>query len=240
MSLDLLFLGTGNATSHDGRATSGFVVDGRYLFDAGAATLQQLKKARVDPAGLQAVLITHFHADHFFGLPFLLLEYWIAGREEDLQIVGPPGIEARTEHLLDLAFPGLPRRAREYRRRYTEVADGASGEVAGLPFEAFEVEHVSSLRCFAYRARIGGRTLAYSGDSVMCRGLLNVVAGADVVVLNCSQRGDPVHLAVEDVPAVVVHARAEARTILSHVDGPIAAARDARALVASDLDRLRV
>jgi ribonuclease BN (tRNA processing enzyme) len=240
VSLDLLFLGTGNATSYEGRATTGFLVNGRYLFDAGSATLQQMKKARVDPAALQAVLISHFHADHFFGLPFLLLEYWISGRVDDLQIVGPPGIEARTEQLLDLAFPGLPRRERAYRRRYTEVADGASGQVAGLRFEAFEVEHVPSLRCFGYRARIGDHTLAYSGDSVMCGGLLKMAGGADVLVLNCSQRSDPVHLPVEEVPAVVAHARAGAKTILSHVDGPVAAARDPRALVASDLERIRV
>src|SRR5262245_11950571 len=103
MAIEILFLGTGSPASYEGRALSSFVVDGRYLFDAGPMALQQLKRARVDPNGVQAILISHFHADHFFGLPFLLLEYWASGREKELRIIGPPGIEARTEALLDLA-----------------------------------------------------------------------------------------------------------------------------------------
>ena len=182
-------------------------------------------------------MISHFHADHFFGLPFLLLDYWVSGREDELQIVGPPGIEARTDELLDLPFPGLPRRDREYRRRYTEIDDGVSGEVGGLQFEAFEVEHVPSLRCFGYRTKIAGRTLAYSGDSVLCRGLLRLVTQAEVLVLNCSYRDDPVHLAFRDLATVVGNAPATATTIVSHIDGSSTAARMPSVFVASDLDR---
>ena len=234
-AIDLLFLGTGNATSYEGRGHSAFLVNGGYLFDAGPTALQQLKKSRINPGDVRVILISHFHADHFFGLPFLLLEYWASGREDELQIVGPPGIEARTEELLNLAFPALPRRDKEYRRCYTEVDDGASGDVEGFQFEAFEVEHVPSLRCFGYRTTIAGRTLAYSGDAVLCRGLLRLVAQAEVLVLNCSYRGDPVHLAASALPAVIGHAPATATTIVSHVDGPGTAAGTPNVLVASDL-----
>jgi ribonuclease BN (tRNA processing enzyme) len=238
-NLDLLFLGTGNATSNEGRAHSSFFVNGRYLFDAGPTALQQLKKSRVDPGDVTVILISHFHADHFFGLPFLLLEYWVSGREEELEIVGPPGIEARTEELLDLAFPGLPRLNKGYRRRYTEIDDGFSGEVAGLQFQAFEVEHVPSLRCFGFRTRLAGRTLAYSGDSVVCDGLLKLVTEAEVLVLNCSPGGDPVHLAPGDIKTVIGSAPANATTILSHLDGSGVAAGVANVLVASDLRSFR-
>jgi ribonuclease Z len=240
LNLDLLFLGTGNATTYEGRAPSGFVVNDRYLFDAGPAVLQQLKKARVDSNALQVVLITHFHADHFFGLPFLFLEYWASGRDDELQIVGPPGIETRAEALLALAFPGLPRRDREYGRQYIEVGDGTRGEVAGLAFETFEVEHVPNLRCFGYRVTIAGRTLAYGGDSVLCRGLLKLVEGAEVLVLNCSFRRDPVHLAFEELPTVVAHATKAATTIVSHVDAPSPARLGPGVVMASDLDRFRL
>jgi ribonuclease BN (tRNA processing enzyme) len=209
------------------------------LFDAVPTALPQLKKSRVSPGDLQVILISHFHGDHFFGLPFLLLEYWASGREEELQVVGPPGIEARTEELLNLAFPGLPRGDKEYRRRYTEIDDGVSGEVEGLQFEAFEVEHVPSLRCFGYRTKIAGRTLAYSGDTVLCRGLLKLVTQAEVLVLNCSYRSDPVHLAYGDLATVIGHAPPTATTIVSHVDGPSTAGQMPNVLVASDLGRFR-
>lgn len=238
-NLDLLFLGTGNATSFEGRAYSSFFVNGRYLFDAGPTALQQIKKSQINPGDVRVILISHFHADHFFGLPFLLLEYWTSGREEDLYIVGPPGIEVRTEELMALAFPGLPRRRKDYRRRYIEIHDGADGEVEGLEFKAFEVKHVPSLRCFGYRTRIAHRTLAYSGDSVVCPGLLNLVMEAEVMVLNCSNDSDPVHLSSLDLGTIMASAPEKATAIISHLDDSTTAAGMANVLGASDLRRFR-
>jgi ribonuclease BN (tRNA processing enzyme) len=236
-TLDLLFLGTGNAISYEGRAHSSFLINGLYLFDAGPTALQQLKKSRINPGDVRVILISHFHADHFFGLPFLLLDYWRANREEELHIVGPPGIEARTEELLELAFPGLPVRNKIYRRRYIEIDDGVDGEVEGLEFTAFEVKHVPSLRCFGYRTKMAGRTLAYSGDTVLCDGLLKLVAEAEVLVLDCSHGSDPVHLAPADLTTVMAKAPANATTIVSHLDGSGATSGMANVLVASDLSR---
>jgi ribonuclease BN (tRNA processing enzyme) len=235
-TLDLLFLGTGNAISHEGRAHSSFLVNGRYLFDAGPTTLQQMKKSRVNPGDVRVVLVSHFHADHYFGLPFLLLDYWISEREDELHIVGPPGIEERTETLLELAFPGLPVRNKGYRRRYFEIDDGKNGDVEGLEFTGIEVEHVPSLRCFGYRATIAGRTLAYSGDAVMCNGLLRLVTDAEVLVLDCSDGGDSVHLAASDLSEVMASAPPRATAIVSHL-GSSTAAVEVNALVASDLAR---
>lgn len=237
--LDLLFLGTGNATSNEGRAHSSFLVNGKYLFDAGPTALQQLKKSQIDPADVRVILISHFHADHFFGLPFLLLDYWVSNRQEELHIVGPPGIEAQTEELLVLAFPGLPARRQGYRRRYVEIDDGLDGEVAGLAFTAIEVDHVPSLRCFGYQTKVEGRSLAYSGDSVMCDGLLKVVRGADVLVLDCSNGDDPVHLPMADLATVMASAPETATTIVSHLDDS-SSAQLANVVVASDLDRFRL
>ena len=237
-SLDLLFLGSGNAISKDGRAHSSFLLNGGYLFDAGPTALQQMRKSRVDPADVRVIFISHFHADHFFGLPFLLLDYWLSDRVEDLHLVGPPGIEERTELLLALGFPGLPPRNRGYRRLYTEVDDGLDGELEGIAFKAYEVKHVPALRCFGFSAAIAGRKLAYSGDSVICDGLLKLVDGAEVIVVDCSHDDDPVHLRQSDLPAVIASAPEEATTIVSHVDDARAVAL-ANVLIASDLGRFR-
>ena len=105
--LDLLFLGSGNAFAAEGRAFSSFLLNGRYLFDCGPTVLQQLRKANVSSHDIEVVVISHFHADHFFGLPFLLLDGHYSGRIRDLTIVGPPGIEAQTEQLVRLGYPGL-------------------------------------------------------------------------------------------------------------------------------------
>jgi ribonuclease BN (tRNA processing enzyme) len=215
--LDLLFLGSGNAFAAQGRAFSSFLLNGRYLFDCGPTVLQQLAKAGVSSQEIEGVFISHYHADHFFGLPFLLLDAKYSGRTNDLTILGPPGIEARTRRLLELGYPNLVE-GQEYTRRYVEISDGSCHHVGGLSLTAAQVKHVDELECFAYRAEIDGRGLVYTGDTTLCDALLRLVEGAEVVVTECSCDNVAVHLGPEGVDEVARRAPG-ARVIVTHLDG---------------------
>ena len=68
------FLGTGNAFSPPGRMHALALLDGSVMVDAPPTALAQLRRAGVSPAELNHLLITHWHADHTFGFPFILLE----------------------------------------------------------------------------------------------------------------------------------------------------------------------
>ena len=215
--LDLLFLGSGNAFGAEGRAFSSFLLNGRYLFDCGPTVLQQLHKADLTSDAVEAVFISHFHADHFFGLAFLLLAAKYGGRTRELTIVGPPGIEERTRRLLEIGYPGVVESV-GYARRYVEVADGDRHRFGELDVTSARVEHVDEFECFAYRAETDGRSLVYSGDTTLCDGLLRLVEGADVVVTECSCNGVAVHLDPAGVEAVKRHASG-AKVIVTHLDG---------------------
>ncbi len=235
--LEVLFLGSGNAFAAQGRSYNAFVVNERYLFDAGPTIMPQMRKAQLDPNEIDAVFISHFHADHFFGLPFLLLEFWRTQRRKDLYIVGPPGIEERTEHLMELGFPAMPEREFGYQRRYVEVSDGFGAQLPGVEFTVAEVDHVPALQCYGYAARIGGRTFMYSGDSKFCPGLLTLAKAADVLVLDCNCGGDPVHLGIDAVDHVRSQANPGAHTILGHLDGSPQLGEQPNILAATDLAR---
>lgn len=235
--LDLLFLGSGNAFGAEGRAFSSFLLNGRYLFDCGPTVLQQLRKAEISSRDIEAVFISHFHADHFFGLPFLLLDAKYGGRTEDLTIIGPPGIEAATHGLLELGYPGVAN-SPGYTRRYVEADDGCSNEAAGLNFTSSLVKHVDEFECFAYRVENGGRSLVYSGDTTLCEGLLRLVRGADVIVTECSCTDVPVHMGPKDVEVVAKQAPG-AKVIVTHLDGHPHPNDFDGLLVAEDLKRFR-
>jgi ribonuclease Z len=215
--LDLLFLGSGNAFGAEGRAFSSFLLNGRYLFDCGPTVLQQLRKAGVSHTGIDAVFISHFHADHFFGLPFLFLASRYEGRTRDITIVGPPGIEERTAGLMSLGYPHLLDEA-PFDVRFVEVSDGYCENISGLNLAAARVDHVEQLVCFAYRAEPQGRSVVYSGDTTLCEGLLRLSKDAEIIVLECSCDGVPVHLSPEGVAAVAQHAP-QAQIVLTHLDG---------------------
>jgi len=184
--LELCFLGTGNAFAPQ-RYWSSFLLNGLYLFDCPPTALAHLKKLGRRPEDIRAVFITHFHGDHFFGLPFLLLEYGeLTPRSEDFFMVGPAQIQDKLEGVTEVGFPGLLEKSTGYRRRYLEVSDGVSGEAGGISFQALRVRHTSNLECFGYRVDVEGRTVAYSGDAHMGDALYRVADGADVFVVECS------------------------------------------------------
>jgi ribonuclease BN (tRNA processing enzyme) len=218
--LELCFLGSGNAFAPQ-RYWSSFLVNGRYLFDCPPTVLPHLKKTGRPPDDIRTVFITHFHGDHFFGLPFLLLEYGVTTpRSKDLLIVGPAQIQEKLELITELGFPGLLGVSSGYRRRYLEVEDGMSGEADGIPFQALRVDHASGLECFGYRVEVEGRTIAYSGDARMGDAAYRLADGADVFVVECScwEAECGPHLNPQDIRALRKAVPPSTIFILTHLD----------------------
>lgn len=240
--LDLLFLGSGNAFA-SGRYWSSFLLNGRYLFDASPVVLPHLKRCEVALEEIEAVFISHFHGDHFFGLPFLLLEYSeLTPRTRDLSILGPPGIQERLRTVTEAGFPSVLRNEQTYQQIYRELRDGLEGEVAGLKFLARAVTHVADFPCFGLWVETGGRTLAYSGDSVMCDALLELADGADVFVVECScwDGACGPHLGPNDVRELRRRLGPKPTFILTHLDAGEQDLGIENALVAGDLARFRL
>jgi ribonuclease BN (tRNA processing enzyme) len=96
--MQLRFIGCGDALGSGGRANACFRVAGsnvNFLIDCGASSLPALKRFDVISDSIDLILITHFHGDHFGGLPFFLLDAQFTRRTRPLVIAGPHGIETR-------------------------------------------------------------------------------------------------------------------------------------------------
>jgi len=237
--LDLLFLGSGNAFA-SGRYWSSFLLNERYLFDASPVVLPHLKRCGVPLEEIEAVFISHFHGDHFFGLPFLLLEYSeLTARTKELTVLGPPGVEERVRTVTQAGFPNVFRKEKTYQETYVELRDGLQGELPGLTYLARSVTHVDGLECFGFRVQLDGRTVAYSGDSVLCQPLLELADGADVFVVECScwEGACGPHLNPNDVRELRRRLGPGPTFILTHLDGGEADLGIENLLVADDLAR---
>jgi ribonuclease BN (tRNA processing enzyme) len=238
--LNLFFLGSGSGFAN-GRFYSSFLLNGRYLFDASPSAVPVLKKHGIAPGDIDAVFISHFHSDHFFGLPLLLLDYVEANpRERDLTIIGPPGVEARARALLEIGLPGVAAREWPFAVRYVDVHDGVEGEAAGLRYVARQVAHSEHLECFGYRVELGGRSLAYSGDSGYCDALVALGEGADVFVLECSNWEAPPrwHMGPDDIRELRRRLGPSPAFVLTHLDAGTPALDIENAVLADDFARL--
>jgi ribonuclease Z len=196
----LTFLGTGNYLA-PGRYWNSFVLDGEVLVEPSPAVLPNLRRCGIAAGDLDAVLISHFHADHTFGWPFLLLELLTCGRDRPLFIVGPPGVDAFLADMMRVgSVTGVHEEAHKgLDIRYIEV-DGGWQEAGRLRFRAIAVDHVPYLQCFGYLIDRGDRIVGYSGDTQPCAGLDELAGASDVLVLECNGRHPgPSHMDIESV-----------------------------------------
>jgi ribonuclease BN (tRNA processing enzyme) len=156
------------------------------LLDCGASSLVALKARKVELNGIDGVILSHLHGDHFGALPFLLLEYQFhSRRERPLAIVGPPGTRERIIAACEVFFPRSSRNAWRFPLEIAEIAPGVSDEVLGFAVRTVEVIHQSGAPSTAVRLTLGGKALAYSGDTEWTDALVPIADGADLFLVEC-------------------------------------------------------
>ncbi len=97
MDLDIVFLGTSGSMPTAFRGAPALLVrrgGERLLFDCGEGTQRQLLASNVGLVDLREIFLTHYHADHYLGLPGMLKTFALRGREEPITIYGPTGLVA--------------------------------------------------------------------------------------------------------------------------------------------------
>jgi len=140
----VFFVGTAGSIPTARRGLPGLLVrrgGDRILFDCGEGTQRQLVGS-VGLADLDEVFLTHYHADHWLGLPGLLKTFDLRGREQPLTVHGPPGLR----DLMALAMRAAGRV--RFDLRLAELEPGQVLSRAGYHVAAVAVDHRS--RALAY------------------------------------------------------------------------------------------
>ncbi|HEX3391693.1 MAG TPA: ribonuclease Z [Solirubrobacteraceae bacterium] len=134
MDLSLFFAGTGGSVPSPRRGLPAILLrrgGDRLLFDCGEGTQRQLMRS-AGLADLNCIFITHFHADHWLGIPGMLKSFALREREQPLTIYGPRGLNKVME---DTRFiygrPPYPLRSEELEPGEVVRFDGY--EVTGVP-----------------------------------------------------------------------------------------------------------
>jgi ribonuclease Z len=138
VDLDVVFLGTAGSSPTAQRAPSAVLIrrgGDKLLIDCAEGTQRQLLRSDVGLAELREIFLTHYHADHFLGLPGMMKTFALRGRELPLTVYGPRGLKDLVASLRRI-FGKLT-----YDLELVELAAGDRLTRDGYAIETFRVDH---------------------------------------------------------------------------------------------------
>jgi ribonuclease Z len=216
----LHLLGTGAGFSDADRTTTmlAFENQGRTLVvDCGGDVIQRLLASRIHPDSIEAMIVTHEHADHVSGFPLFMEKIWLAGRQRPIPVIGiePALAQARRcwESFDTRTWKGVPEidwRTVEHRAG-AEVLRNERWRVTAAP--GIHPVPVIGVRVEA----VGAGTVAYSCDTDVAEPIAEMARGADILVHEAmKEKFAGVHATYEEA-AEVARGAGAGRLILVHL-----------------------
>jgi ribonuclease BN (tRNA processing enzyme) len=229
--MQLRFVGCGDALGSGGRFNTCFHVTGgrvNFLIDCGASSLPALKRLGIACDEIDLILITHFHGDHFGGLPFLLLDAQFTRRTRPLVIAGPQGIESKLPALMEALFEHSSKTKQRFDLSVVALQPEQSrtfGEVTVTPYPVVHGE--SGGPFLAYRIEAEGRIITYSADTEWTDRLIPAARGADLFIAEAYYYDRIVknHLSLKTLEAHLPEINAQ-RLVLTHMSDDMLARLD--------------
>jgi ribonuclease BN (tRNA processing enzyme) len=220
--MQLRFVGCGDALGSGGRFNTCFHVTGssvNFLIDCGASSLPALKRLAIARDDIDLILITHFHGDHFGGLPFLLLDAQFTRRTRPLVIAGPEGIATRLAQLMEALFQNSSKTQQRFDLSVVALKPLEMRSFGAVDVTPYPVVHgESGGPHLAYRVETEGRVIAYSADTEWTETLIPAARDADLFIAEAYYYDKAVknHLSLKTLEAHLAEIRPK-RLILTHM-----------------------
>jgi len=187
---EVVFIGTSDAFGAGGRRQSAILLrapGGGVLLDCGVTTTVGLCDLGIDRDEVDTILISHFHGDHYGGIPILLLAaLYEDERRHPLRIVGPPGIEQRVRELARAMCYELEDREWSFPIQFEEFHPGRELQAGPVLVNAFEAQHQAHTQPHGLVVTTNSHRIAYSGDTGWFDGLPRHVGEADLFICECT------------------------------------------------------
>lgn len=189
----IVFLGTAGSWPTKERSASAIVLDTErelILLDCGEGAQRQFFQSTVSFMRVRRIFITHFHGDHFLGLPGLIQSMCLNNRTEPLDLYGPPDAKEMFERALAMGYFTL-----RFPVHVHALNPGESLELSGYSVRTAAADH--TVPALAYRVQEDprrGRFDATKAHALGIRGrdFARLEAGEPVVVAGRTVRPEEV------------------------------------------------
>ena len=195
----VVLLGTGNPgpdPDRSGPATAIVVNGSAYLVDFGPGVVRRAQAAfdkgikELQPTRVRVAFVTHLHSDHTVGYSDLIFTPWTIGRRFPLEVYGPKGIKAMTDHILAAYSVDIETRTnpdgnqREFPEGHNvnahEIGTGVIYRDSNVTVTAFPTKH--AMESYGYRFDTPDRSIVISGDTNPTQATVDACRGCDVLI----------------------------------------------------------
>ncbi len=203
--IEITVAGCGDAFSSGGNLHTCFHVKTQniqFLIDCGSSALAGLKRYGIDTKSLNAIVISHFHGDHFGGIPFIILQLFkVEKRTFPLTIISPVGGKEKINALFSLLYAGAEDVLENEFLHYIEYNNYEEIKFQSIKITAYPVLHAVLSQPHGLRFEINGKTLAYSGDTEWTDELISLSDKADLFICECNNYKNisPGHMNISDI-----------------------------------------
>lgn len=161
--MNITFAGVGEAFDEHRANTSLFVQSSTtsLLMDCGFTAATAFWAASSQPQDVDALYITHFHGDHYFGIPALIIRLREAGRTKPLTIIGQPGVRERVLKIMELAYPNTLAKA-DFTLAFMECTPEDTPTIGDLQLSFAMNDH--PMPCQSIRVDCATASMFYSSD----------------------------------------------------------------------------
>jgi ribonuclease BN (tRNA processing enzyme) len=197
-------LGSGDAFGSRGKLNTCYLVrsnDKCILLDCGATALVALKKQGLSSLDVDIIVVSHLHGDHIGGIPFIVTERQVKGDvHHRLVIIGPTETEERVMKLLKYSFDGIGENIR-FPLQFIEYGTGETFQYEQLTITTFAAVHAPTTNPHSLRLELGGKVIAFSGDTEWSENLVDVACDADLFICEGYAYDEPVghHMSIKEL-----------------------------------------
>jgi ribonuclease Z len=192
--------------------------DSPILVDAGSNPLGKIKNLGIDDESLQDVILTHFHPDHVAGVPNMMMHMWLLGRKAPMRIYGLHHCINRIEDTMEAYgwqewpnfFPIAFQRVSQ--RIDAPLLENNDFRVRAHPVKHYDVPTIG----LRITNKNNGRVLAYSCDTMVFPGLIELARGADMLLHEAAGNDNLGHSSARQAGEVATQAGVKALYLIHY------------------------